>query len=189
MGEFTEALRAIEAGLPPALHELARLAYPELRKLARSRLYASGPDRLLDTTELVHECWLRLSTAHDLKLPDRRHFYAYASKVMRSVIVDEVRSAATRKRSGDFEWTTLSTTALADGAIGDAADVVAPIDQALERLAQTEPLLAQVVEMRFFAGFTETEIAQALGISERTVRRHWDKARLLLAGMLAPGDL
>jgi RNA polymerase sigma factor (TIGR02999 family) len=188
MGEWTEALARFEAGAPQAVHELARLAYPELRKLARSRLYASGPERLLQTTELVHECWLRLADSQRLALPDRQHFYAYASKIMRSVIVDEVRSAAAHKRGGDLHFTTLGTTAHEQAAPDDGAASIEAIDSALERLARTEPQLAQVVEMRFFGGFAETEIAQALGSSERTVRRQWEKARLLLADLLAPDD-
>lgn len=183
MGEFTELLRQLESGEAGALDRLAQLAYPELRKLARARLYASGPERLLRTTELVHECYLRLAGAQRLRIVDRKRFYAYAAKIMRSIIVDELRDAKAQKRGGGAIFTTLDSTGFGAPMVEDDVE---RIDRALQTLAGVDQALATVVEMRFFGGFTEAEIAEALDSSERTVRRQWDKARLLLAEMLAP---
>lgn len=186
MSDFTDLLRRVEAGEAGAFDELAKVAYPELRKLARSRLYGSGPQTLLGTTTLVHECFLRLADRQPLSVEDRKRFFAYASKVMRSIIVDMVREARAQKRRPEEGLDTLGTTALEQPAPND--DVIR-IDQALSDLARIEPELARVVEMRFFGGLTEVEIANALSSSERTVQRQWERARLLLADMLAPGDL
>jgi RNA polymerase sigma factor (TIGR02999 family) len=185
MGDLTAALARIEAGASEAMKALVALAYPELRKLARARLYASGPERLLDTTEVVHECYLRLERTRGLSFGDRKAFYGYAAKLMRSIIVDEVREARAAKRGGDVNFTTLTTASLGQAA---SVDTIEPIDEALQALEKREPDLAMVVEMRFFGGFSEPEIAEATGTSERTVRRRWERARLLLAEMLAPDD-
>ena len=156
-------------------------AYGELRKLAHSRLAQSGPMTLLDTTALVNESWLRLSGQAQLQVETRRKFFAYAAQVMRTVIVDLVRERNAERRGGGAKALTLNT-AIGDGLAQD--DEALQVHEALESLAQVEPRLAQVVEMRYFGGLTEVEIGEALGLTERTVRRDWDKARLLLAAML-----
>ena len=163
-------------------------AYPELKKIARARLHAArhgAPG--LNTTALVHESFLRLAGRVDaLQFDSRGHFYAYAARVMRSVIVDLVREQAADRRGGGAAHVTLDTVvanglALADG--HDDAEAL-QVDEALTTLATVEPRLAQVVEMRYFAGMTDAEIAQVLGLTDRTVRRDWDKARALLHGLL-----
>ena len=156
-------------------------AYPELRKLAHARLYSSGPMTLLDTTALVHESWMRLSHQSLLTVESRQKFFAYAAQVMRTVIVDAMRERAAARRGGGEKALPLDT-AIGDGIASD--DEALHIHEALESLAQVEPRLAQVVEMRYFGGLTEPEIGQVLGLTERTVRRDWEKARLLLAAML-----
>ncbi len=161
---------------------LFRAAFDELRKLARSRLAASAPLTLLDTTALVHESWLRLSGQRTLNVDTRRRFFAYASQVMRTVIVDELRERNAQRRGSGERALTLNT-AIGDGIAADD-DEALQVNEALEALAQVEPRLAQVVEMRYFGGLTEAEIGEALGLTERTVRRDWEKARLLLAAML-----
>lgn len=160
---------------------LFHAAFDELRKLARSRLAASTPLTLLDTTALVHESWLRLSGQQSLQVETRRKFFAYASQVMRTVIVDELRERSALRRGSGERALTLNT-AIGDGIATD--DEAVQVHEALESLAQVEPRLAQVVEMRYFGGLTEVEIGEALGLTERTVRRDWEKARLLLAAML-----
>jgi RNA polymerase sigma factor (TIGR02999 family) len=162
---------------------LFEAAYEDLRKLARARLRGTAPLTLLDTTALVNESWLRLSSQGALPLESRRRFFAYASAVMRHVIVDTLRHAASR--GGDSQVVTLDT-ALRDSLPQPQAPHEAlQLDEALQSLAQLEPRLAQVVEMRYFGGYTEIEIGQALNLTERTVRRDWEKARVLLASMLA----
>lgn len=186
MSEFADLLNRIDAKVPGAVDELARLAYPELHRLARARLYDSGPRTLMNTTSLVHECYLRLVQGKPVPFADRKRFFAYASKIMRSIIVDTVREANAQKRAPEGTITELGTTALAQPA--PVADVLG-VDCAMQELAKIDPELTAVVEMRFFGGFTESEIAEVLGSSERTVRRQWEKARIMLADLLAPDDI
>jgi RNA polymerase sigma factor (TIGR02999 family) len=155
--------------------------YPELKQLARSRLRRSGAGRLLDTTGLVNESYLRVAGAGAKCEASRGQFMAYAARTMRSVVVDLIREGQAQRRGGDLQRVTLNT-AVMDAAL--AADEPLTIDEALKALATVEPRLCQVVEMRYFAGLTEEEIGAALGVTERTVRRDWTKARLLLRSML-----
>ena len=162
--------------------DLFPLLYDELRRLARSRLSSGGRNVLLDTTALVHESFLRLHGAGKVELTDRDHFMAYAATAMRSVIVDYVRRRASEKRGGDVEHVTLDT-GVADSLGATDAEIV-DVHEALEALAKVDARLVQVVEMRYFAGLSDDEIGAALGMTGRTVRRDWERARLLLAGML-----
>ena len=182
MSELSELIGQVNSGQPGAQDRLFSAAYPELRKLARSRLRDGGRNTLLDTTALVHESYVRFLSSGQLHASDRRAFFAYASRVMRSVIIDSVREKQAERRGGDPERVTLSTALLDD--LGGGDDDVLKVSDALEVLAQAEPRLAQVVEMRYFGGYTEAEVADALDLNERTVRRDWDKARLLLSEIL-----
>jgi RNA polymerase sigma factor (TIGR02999 family) len=161
--------------------ELTTQMYRQLRVLARARLRSGGRETLLDTTALVHEAYLRLAGV-EMPPDERRRFLAYASRTMRSVIVDFARKRQAERRGGDLFFVTLTGT-LAERPTAAADDIVR-VHEALDELAHIDARLAQVVEMRYFAGLTEAQIAQALSISERTVRRDWEKARLLLAGAL-----
>lgn len=181
MSEITQLIEAGRAGGGVGSEALFTAAYEELRKLAHSRLLRSGPMTLLDTTALVNESWLRLSGKETLQVETRRKFFAYAAQVMRTVIVDLVRERNAERRGGGERALTLNT-AIGDGVA--AEDEALHVHEALESLATVEPRLAQVVEMRYFGGLTEVEIGEVLGLTERTVRRDWDKARLLLAAML-----
>lgn len=175
-------IRRVNAGESGARDELFAAAYPELRKLARSRLRDGGRNTVIDTTALVHESYLRFLGSGQLRSDDRRAFFAYASRVMRSVIVDAVRERQAERRGGDLQRLTLNTEVADNLPAGE--DELLGVHEALQVLAQAEPRLAQVVEMRYFGGYSELEIADALGLTDRTVRRDWDKARLLLAAML-----
>lgn len=179
MGGITQLIESGERDT----EALFTAAYGELRKLAHARLRASGPMTLVDTTALVNECWLRLSSQASLQVETRRKFFAYASQVMRTVIVDLVRERRAERRGGGEKPLTLDT-AIGDG-VAASGDEALQVHEALQSLATVEPRLAQVVEMRYFGGLTEAEIGEALGLTERTVRRDWDKARALLAAMLA----
>lgn len=163
------------AGEPGARDALFATAYPALRELARSRLRDAGQAGGLHTTLLVHESYLRLARSERLRPENRREFFAYAARVMREFIVDTLR-----REPG--EPLTLDT-ALHDELQG-GSDEVLRVHEALAALQAAEPRLAQVVEMRYFGGYTEPEIGEALGLTERTVRRDWDKARLLLLALL-----
>lgn len=171
----------------PALPVAWQAAYPELKKIARARLYAAGPAAAagagLNTTALVNESFLRLAgRVEGLDFGSRGHFYAYAARVMRSVIVDLLREQQAERRGGGAPHVTLDTVVAGGLAVDDGEAL--RVDEALRALAALEPRLAQVVEMRYFAGMSDTEIAAALGLTDRTVRRDWDKARLLLRSML-----
>lgn len=156
-------------------------AYEDLRQLARSRLRASGPLTLLDTSGLVSDTYQRLVQQKNLRIESRSHFLAYCARVMRSVIIDLVREKQAERRGGDLARVTLNTSV---GNISQPDEEPLQIDEALNGLAQVDPRLAQVVEMRYFGGYTETEVAEALNVTTRTVQRDWRKARVLLQSML-----
>ncbi|MDR7269265.1 RNA polymerase sigma factor (TIGR02999 family) [Pelomonas saccharophila] len=167
----------VNAGEAGARDTLFATAYPALRELASARLRDSGGHAGgLQTTQLVHESYLRLARSARLRPENRREFFAYAARVMREFIVETLR----RPRVG--EALTLDTRAELD-LPSDAGEVLR-VHEALAALQAAEPRLAQVVEMRYFGGYTETEIGEALGLTERTVRRDWEKARLLLLALL-----
>ncbi len=182
MAELTALLAAARHGDQQAAGQVFGLVYDDLRRLARARLRQHKAMTLLDTTSLVHECYLKLIGQTVLPVEDRRHFFAYSAQVMRSVIVDFARARNAERRGGMAEHVVLDT-ALGDGMAAPEADALR-VNDALLVLSQAEPRLAQVVEMRYFGGLTEAEIAQALDVSERTVRRDWEKARLLLLAAL-----
>lgn len=168
---------------PLALSEqLWSETFTELKKLAHARLYASGPLTQLNTTALVHESYLKLChRAGQLSFDSRGEFFAYAGKVMRSVIVDLVRERSALRGGGDLQRVTFDT-GVADAAFMDEEPL--RIDRALRELERVEPRLARVVEMRYFAGLTDAEVAEVLGVADRTVRRDWEKARAILKTML-----
>jgi len=180
--DISDLIVRTNAGEPGARDKLFACAYAELRKLARSRLRDGGRNTVLDTTALVHETYLRFLNSGQLRSDDRRAFFAYASRVMRSVIIDAVRERQAERRGGDLDRLTLNTQLLDKLPAGE--DELLQVHEALEALAQAEPRLAKVVEMRYFGGYSEQEIAEALELTDRTVRRDWDKARLLLGAML-----
>jgi len=155
--------------------------YPELKKIARARLHRSGPHTVLDTTGLVNDAYLRVAGAATLRDAAPGQFLAYAARAMRSVVIDLVRERRALRHGGGMQRLALNTTILETL---EADDEPHAIDEALTELAAVEPRLSQVVEMRYFGGFTDNEIGLALGVSERTVRRDWDKARLLIRAML-----
>jgi RNA polymerase sigma factor (TIGR02999 family) len=183
MAYLTALIRRAHQGDAAARNEVFSQLYGELTKLARSRLGRRGRDTLLDTSALVSEAYLRLSRSEGLEAEDRHRYLAYASRAMRSVIVDHVRSRAAGRRGGGALRVTLNTEVSESVATGEAE--LLRIDEALGELALADERAAQVVEMRYFAGLTEEEIARALGLSDRTVRRAWQKGRLLLAASLA----
>jgi RNA polymerase sigma factor (TIGR02999 family) len=164
------------------VERLVKDNYEDLRRIAHSRLFRSGQMTLLQTNDLVNEAYLRLVNASHFDPQDRSHFLAYAARAIRSVIVDYVRERGAQRHGGDAVHVTLDT-GLALEPVG--AQEILKIDTALDELRALDEHLARVVEMRFFAGISEGEIAKALGVSDRTVRRHWEKARRLLATVLA----
>jgi RNA polymerase sigma factor (TIGR02999 family) len=174
---ITDLIQRAHGGDDDALRKVFDAMYSELRGIARSRLRRINRDALLDTTSLVNEAYLRFAQSSRLKFEDRRHFLKYASHAMRSVIVDFVRERAAQRRGGGALHVTLDPDT-AEEVRNERA--ILDVHDALGELAQHDPRLVAVVEMRYFGGMSETEIAEALEVTERTVRRDWQKARLLL---------
>jgi RNA polymerase sigma factor (TIGR02999 family) len=180
---LTELIRRAQVGDSDALGAVFAAAYEDLRRMARHRLSAAARGPLLDTTALVHESFLRFAGAGQLRVEDRAHFFRYAGQVMRSVIVDAARASLAERRGGNAGHVTLNTAICDVAGVRDEREILR-VHEALDELAALDPRLVQVVEMRYFAGLTDVEIAESLGLTERTVRRDWEKARLLLAKAL-----
>ena len=178
-GSITELIQRANQGEQDALNRLFSQLYDELHDMARSRIRRHAPITVLDTTALLHESYLRLVKVGALSVSNRAHFLAYAARVMRSIIVDFARQRLAGRRGGGAVEVPLDTDA-GDQASSPEADVVR-VHDALEQLASADERLVRLVEMRYFGGLTENEIAEALGVSARTVQRDWEKARLLLA--------
>ncbi len=182
MTQLTELLGRLQAGDPKARNAVFAAAYSELHRLARSRLGNGGRNTLLNTTSLVHEAYMRFVNAGELRAEDRRAFFAYTSQVMRSVIVNSARERLAQKRGGNWQALTFATDL--GGYASKDEETILKVHDALEALEQADPRLAQVAQMRYFGGYSDQEIAATLDISDRTVQRDWEKARLILATAL-----
>jgi len=175
MGEVTQLLHRVRQGENEALAELFRLVYPDLRRVAHARLGAHQRNTLLDTTSLVHECFLKLCTVGRLQPTDRTYFFAYAARTMRSIIIDLARASLAERRGGQYAKTTLDTAIV--GVDGDAEQLLA-VHDALEQLATLDARLAKCDELLDYAAFDEFWIAAVFGSPDRTGRRDWDEAWL-----------
>ena len=182
MNDINALLAAVRDGDGDALNRLLAALYDDLRQLAHSRLKRSERIMGLDTTALVHESYLRLVRSGGLNTRDRGHFLAYAARTMRSIVVDLVRQRRSERHGGKALHVTLNTD-IAEATHVSEEEIIR-VSDALDELAQTDPRLVQVVEMRYFAGLGEEEIAASLDVNQRTVRRDWQKARLLLMAAL-----
>ena len=177
---ITALLQNVAAGDRAAIDAIFTALYPDLKRIARSRLRQQGHGDGLHTTTLVHESFMRLVQARALNLQDRRHFFAYAAKMMRNIIVDSAREHQAQRRGGGAEHVTLSGDEVEQVASGDGGDELVRVHDAVRALEAIDPDLAELVEMRYFGGYDDLEIAQLLGITDRTVRRRWEKARAWL---------
>lgn len=183
--DITDMLREARGGTRAAVDALMPVLYEELRRLAQARL-ADGPrQRSLDTTGLVHEVYLRLIDQSRVEWPDRLHFYGYAATAMRHILVDRARRRGSEKRGGGERPDALHAVEPFDGEATGSVDWIY-LDQALDSLRGVNPRLAQVVELRVFAGLTAEEVADLLELSLRTVKRDWHKARLILHQFMRP---
>ena len=183
----TLLLQRVAQGDRSALDAVYSSLYPDLKRLARAALYRQGRADSIQTTMLVHESFLHLLGSKDLRLQDRRHFFAYAARTMRNIIIDSAREQFAECRGAGVEHIGLDEDAAQQVPDGSASDELIRVDAALRELERLDPDLTELVEMRYFGGYTEIEVAELLKISERTVRRRWDKARAWLLVALAEG--
>ena len=181
IAEITQWLDAAREGDRGALDRVLSTLYQELHAMARRQL-AGQQAHTLDATALVHEAYLKLIGRQTAQFDDRAHFFAYAASAMRSVVVDYARQRLAQKRGGDLHRVTELPEEVEGGLRLDEETL--GLDTALTRLAAVDERLAQVVEMRYFAGLSELEIAALLKRSERSIRRDWQKARLFLLASL-----
>jgi RNA polymerase sigma factor (TIGR02999 family) len=170
-------MAAVEQGDASAAEPLFEALYAELHGLARRELSRRGAPMSVSATTLLHEAYLNIADAPGAVFPDRMRFMAYAARVMRHLIIDHIRNRQAAKRGGQFEITSLRTD-IAES-LPDLGEITGVAD-ALDQLAEADAALAELVDLKFFCGFSFAEIAAMRGLSERTVQRHWDKARIYL---------
>jgi RNA polymerase sigma factor (TIGR02999 family) len=173
----SEALLAYQQGSPGAFDRLVALVYEDLRRIARRQLGRWRPGYTLNSTGLVHEAYLKMVDQSRASWQDRAHFFAVSARAMRQILVDHARGRSRLKRGGDRKLTALDE---AMTPVAADADRILLIHDALDRLTTVDARLTQVVECRFFAGYSEEETAEILGVSSRTVRRDWLRARAWL---------
>jgi RNA polymerase sigma factor (TIGR02999 family) len=170
-------IAAVEQGDQSAVEPLFAALYNELHRLARRELSRQGSAISVSATTLLHEAYLNIAGRSESVFPDRARFMGYASRVMRGLIIDHARSRQAVKRGGQFEITSLRTDIVEELADGRQ---LSEIGAAVDELSAVEPALAEVVDLKFFCGFSFAEIAAMRGTSERTIQRQWEKARVYL---------
>ena len=177
MPDATQFLGAMAAGDPKAVEEFLPLVYEQLRRLAAHKMANEVPGQTLQPTALVHEAWLRLSQQSRSEWKNREQFFAVAAEVMRRILVDRARRRRAQKNGGGLERVDLDAV---DPPFAGSDDLVLQVHEALERLAAEDSEKAQVVKLRFFVGLENAEVATLLGVSEKTVQRHWAFAKAWL---------
>ena len=180
----TDLLVSLSAGDQTVLDRLLPIVYEELRKIARRRLSGERRDHSLQTTELVHEAYIRLVGKTQVTWQSRAHFIAVASTAMRRILIDHARRKKAAKRGGGATMLSIQDS-LVEGQPAKSLDLL-ELDRALEKLQETQPDKARVVEMRFFGGLQESEVAEVMGISTRTVIRYWNFARAWIYSEMNP---
>ena len=180
--EITQLLQQLNAGDKAAKDKLFECVYHELRRQASAYLRHERSGHTLQTTDLVHEAYFKLVDAARVEWQDRSHFLSIASRAMRQVVIDHARRHASAKRGGEQRRVDLDAVQIA---VVERAGTLVALDDALTRLTAFSPRLGQVVELRFFGGLTEEETARVLGVTDRTIRRDWIKARGWLHQQLA----
>lgn len=184
-GEVTRLLEGLRGGERSAFDRLFPLVYAELRKIAGRRLGGVRQGHTLAPTALVHEAFLKMIDQRGVAWQSRAHFFAVAARAMRQILVDHARRRAAAKRGGDFEITSLDDES---PSVWLPIEEVLALDEALERLETLDPRLRTVVELRFFGGLEEREVAEVLGVVTRTVQRDWVRARAWLYKELYGGQ-
>lgn len=182
MSDITGLIMRARDGDRAAVDGLFEAMYPDLRRIAHARLRRGFPDPDVGTTALVNECYLKLRASNRLDADSRAHFFSYTASAMRSIIVDLARAKAAERNGGNAVHVTLDESLLSGDSAGE--ELILKVHEALQQIGELDQRLEQLVEMRYFAGMTDPEIAETLGVTDRTVRRDWQKARLLLATAL-----
>jgi RNA polymerase sigma factor (TIGR02999 family) len=180
--DLTTLLARAQAGDGAAAEAVFAATYDDLRQIAHARLSGNLRHTLLDTTALVHEWFLKFSRKRSVRAADRAQFMRYAARAMRAIIVEFARDRTSPRRSGEAERVGLAL--VSAGGERRGLDEILAVHRALEALARFDRRMADVVELRYFGGLSEIEIGEALGITDRTVRRDWEKARLWLTAEL-----
>jgi RNA polymerase sigma factor (TIGR02999 family) len=184
MSDATRLVDAVQSGQPLAAEQLLPLVYDELRRIAAAKMAQENAGQTLQPTALVHEAWLRLGGQKQPAWENRAHFFAAAAEAMRRILIERARAKGRLRRGGDQERVDLEQVTLA---CEDPDDTVLAVNEALEKLAAQDPAKAEIVKLRYFVGLNHQEIADALGVAEPTVRRHWSFARSwLYAELKAP---
>jgi RNA polymerase sigma factor (TIGR02999 family) len=176
-GEVTRVLAALKSGDADSVNDLLPLVYQELRQMAAARMAREKPGQTLQATALVHEAWLRLVGADDRDWHNRSYFFAAAAEAMRRILVETARRKYRQKRGGDWQRVPMEGLDLAQE---PTEDHILWVDEALEELTRLEPTEAEVVTMHVFAGMNHSEIGEVLGLSERSIKRHWSYAKAWL---------
>lgn len=182
--EVTRLLVDWGNGDQAALEELIPLVYEELRRVAGRYMRRETPGHTLQTSALVNEAYLRLVDQKNVRWQNRAHFFGVAAQLMRRILVDHARSRSRAKRGGGAQMVSLTDQAIITK---EVADVIA-LDDALKNLAEMDPRKSQIVEMKFFGGLTNEEVAEVLKITSRTVEREWRKAKAWLNRAISKGD-
>jgi RNA polymerase sigma factor (TIGR02999 family) len=177
VAEITRILQSLEGGDARAADELLPLVYEELRRLAAHKMSLQPPGQTLQATALVHEAYLRLLGNEEKRWQSRRHFFSAAAEAMRHILIDRARRRLRARHGENAEQVPLDEVEITAPA---KDEIVLQLDEALEKLAQISPEQAEIVKLRFFAGFTEPEIAEILNLSERSVQREWSYAKAWL---------
>ena len=178
---ITALLASAEQGDRAAADALFAALYNELHRMARRELSKRGSGVTLGATTLLHDAYIDIANREGASFPDRNRFMGYASRVMRGIIIDYVRARQAQKRGGQYDMTSIRTD-IAD-AISDTMDL-SQLSDALDELAKVEPRLSRIVDLKFFCGFSFAEIGTMMELSERTVQRDWEKARIYLHNVL-----
>lgn len=185
MADVTRILNAIERGDAEAINTLLPAVYEELRQMADRKLLSEGPGHTLQATALVHEAYLRLVGSDDSSWPSRTYFFGAAAEAMRRILVEHARKKKSKKRGGDRHRVDFMS---ADVMADESPDDLIAMDEALTKFSEADPLKAELVKLRFFAGLSFEQAAELLDISPATARRYWNYARAWLYGRIRLAD-